>query len=343
VKKILLLVPLLLLVACSSDGDGGGGGNVKTPPTPPVITTATLPDATAGVAYTANITATGGTGAGYTWSITAGTLPTGLTLGTSGTPGTMITGTPTGSGLSTFTVQVADSVGSTATASLQINLLNDPLAITTLTLPNANEGKPYSEIVAASGGTATGYTWTITSGSLPVGMTLASSGTPETTISGTPTVNGPAFFTVQVMDSLGATATANLQIDVLPALAIATLLLPAGTVGQPYTATVMAYGGSAAGYTWSITAGTLPGGLALGASGTPDTTITGTPTVSGLETFTVQVMDSLGDVTTATLQIDVLAGPLSISTAPNLADGTVGQAYGETISAEGLRSSTPIW
>jgi N-acetylneuraminic acid mutarotase len=57
----------------------------------------------------------------------------------------------------------------------------------------------------------------------------------------------------------------------------------------------------------------------------------------------VQVKESLGDVTTATLQIDVLAGPLSISTAPNLADGTVGQAYGETISAEGGTGTGYTW
>jgi len=80
------------------------------------ISTTTLPAATIGAAYSQTLTATGGT-TPYTWSVTSGTLASGLTLSTSG----VISGTPTSVG-STFTVSVSDSSNpiSTSTQSLII-------------------------------------------------------------------------------------------------------------------------------------------------------------------------------------------------------------------------------
>jgi Putative Ig domain len=94
------------------------------PPQPLTITTTTLPNGTLNVAYPgATLQATGGV-LPYTWSITSGTLPAGLTLAANGT----ISGTPTGTttGASTFTVQVADSEtpAMTNTASLSITITN---------------------------------------------------------------------------------------------------------------------------------------------------------------------------------------------------------------------------
>jgi len=69
------------------------------------ISTASLPNGTVGVAYSATLAAAGGTPA-YTWSVSVGSLPAGLTLN-SGTG--VITGVPTASGTTNFTVQVLDS------------------------------------------------------------------------------------------------------------------------------------------------------------------------------------------------------------------------------------------
>ncbi|MGD0271548.1 MAG: putative Ig domain-containing protein, partial [Candidatus Sulfotelmatobacter sp.] len=72
--------------------------------TPVAITTASLPNGIVGTAYSATLTASGGT-LPYSWTILSGTLPAGLSLSQSG----IISGTPTNAGQSSFTLQVADS------------------------------------------------------------------------------------------------------------------------------------------------------------------------------------------------------------------------------------------
>jgi hypothetical protein len=74
-------------------------------------------------------------------------------------------------------------------------------------LPNATVGVAYSQLLTATGGSAP-YTWSVSSGALPVGLSLATSLTNSTTtISGTPTVSGTSTFTIQVQSSGGATTT----------------------------------------------------------------------------------------------------------------------------------------
>ena len=81
-----------------------------------------------------------------------------------------------------------------------------------------------STTLQAIGGTAP-YTWSVTSGSLPAGLSLSSAGV----ISGTPTTPGSSTFTVQVTDSLSATATKSLTITINPA----NVSLAAGTATAP--------------------------------------------------------------------------------------------------------------
>ncbi len=108
----LIVGSLLLPLGC-------GGNDEPTGPSFSTlsVTTASLPNAVPSVAYSETLAVTGGDGS-YTWSLTVGSLPTGLSLNTSTSD---ITGTPTGA-RSTFTVQVESGDGQTATQELRITV-----------------------------------------------------------------------------------------------------------------------------------------------------------------------------------------------------------------------------
>ena len=284
------------------------------------VTTASLPAGTVGTAYQASLAATGGSG-GNSWTVSAGTLPAGLSLATDGN----LTGTPSTPSTATFTVQVKDTAGVTATKDLSIAVAPPQLIITTASLPAATVGTPYQATLAATGG-AGGNSWTVSAGALPAGLSLATDGN----LTGTPSTPGTATFTVQVKDTAGVTATKDLSIAVAPPqLIITTASLPAATVGTPYQATLAATGG-AGGNNWTVSAGTLPAGLSLATDGN----LTGTPSTPGTATFTVQVKDSAGVAATKDLSIAVAPPPLIITTA-SLPAATVGTAYQATLAATG--------
>ena len=176
---------------------------------PPLsITTTSLAGGSSGNAYSQVLQAIGGTPP-YTWSISGGALPAGLTLNS--TTGA-ISGTPAVTGTSNFTVKVTDSTAPTAgsaTAALSITI-NAALAITTTSLPGGSIGTAYSGTVNASGG-AQPYTWSITSGSLPAGLTINSA---TGVIAGTPTAAGTSHFTVTVADSESPAVKANAALSI---------------------------------------------------------------------------------------------------------------------------------
>ncbi|HEV2577229.1 MAG TPA: putative Ig domain-containing protein [Acidobacteriaceae bacterium] len=286
------------------------------------ITTTSLAAATKGSSYSATLSATGGTPS-YTWSISSGSLPAGLTLSSAGA----ISGTPTTTGTSTFTVAVKDSATHTATAQESITVSAAGLSITTTSLAAATKGSSYSATLSATGGTPS-YTWSISSGSLPAGLTLSSAGV----ISGTPTSTGTSTFTVAVKDSGSPAQTTSLQESITvsgAALSITTTSLAAATSGSSYKATLSASGGTPS-FTWSISSGSLPAGLTLSSAGV----ISGTPTSTGTSTFTVAVKDSASLTATAQESITVSAGTLTITTV-SLASVKNGSSYIATLGATG--------
>ena len=201
-------------------------------------------------------------------------------------------------------------------------------SITTTFLPSGILNAPYNAQLQAADGFPP-YTWSMTAGSLPPGLSLSSGGL----ISGTPTAYGTSSFTVQVTDAQMQIATANLSITIqqAPPLYITTCYLSDGTQGAPYSATLMATGGVLP-YTWSITAGALPAGLLLNSDGS----ITGTPSGTGTASFTVQVADSESptqvSVANLTLTIDPNLPPVLSSITPQAAAAGSGgftlQLYG---------------
>jgi len=167
------------------------------PPPELQITTTSLPNGAVNTAYSETLAATGGV-TPYTWSVISGSLPSGLSLASSTG---LISGTPTSSGTSNFTVQVTDSQDpadtDTQALSITIDPEPEPPTITTTSLPDGTKNQPYSQTVQATGGT-TPYTWSIVSGSLPKGLSLNSS-TGE--ISGKPKPpTGTSNFTVRCTD-----------------------------------------------------------------------------------------------------------------------------------------------
>jgi hypothetical protein len=281
------------------------------------ITTTSLPNGTAGTPYTTNLAATGGSGTGYTFAVTAGTglSAVGLTLSPSGA----ITGTPTtGQAAGVVAVMVTDSAGNTAKQVLTLTIAYPTLTITSLSLSSGVAGNPYTSTLTATGGSGTGYTWAVTSGATSlsaVGLSLSSGGV----ISGATPVSGTATFTVQVTDSANNTATANLTVTITPSLTVTTATLPPGVEGTAYNATLTATGGSNTGYTWSVISGT--GLSAVGLTLSPAGVITGTPTAGETAVpFTAQVTDSDNNKATATLTLTVTAvafqGQVLSGTAP---------------------------
>jgi hypothetical protein len=284
-----------------------------------IITTSSLPSGTAGTAYQQTLTASGGTG-GYSWAVTVGALPSGLSLSAAGS----ITGTPTAAGTSNFTVQVTDSASERTAGAFAITI-NPALTVTTASaLATGSAAAPYSQTFTALGGVPP-YRWAI-SGTLPAGLSLA----PTTgVLSGTPTQVGVFPITVQVTDSAVSRATANYSLQIVSGLAIATPpVLPSATMGAPYSTTLQAAGGTSP-YQWAVTAGSLPGGLSFSGAGQ----IGGTATSSGAFTFTAQVTDANSNRATKQFTLAVAAG-ISITSA-SLPTGATQAPYAQTLTATG--------
>jgi hypothetical protein len=168
-----------------------------------VISTATVPNGMIGLAYTASIAASGGLSP-YSFSISAGALPAGISLNS--TTG-VFSGTPTATGAFSFTVQATDSE-TPAVSITQAYTMNvyAALAITTNSLPGATIGTAYSTTLVATGGLAP-YKWAVTSGALPTGITLSVSGV----LSGTPTASGSFTFSVTVTDAASNVAVIKVK------------------------------------------------------------------------------------------------------------------------------------
>ncbi len=276
------------------------------------VATPALPATTAGLAYSQSLQASGGTPP-YTWRLVAGDLPAGVSLD----PATgVVSGSPSGSGTAAFTVRLEDGIGASVTKTLALPVNAAP-TITTSSLPGGTVGVGYGAELSGTGGT-TPYAWILTSGALPPGLMLnANTGL----ISGTPTASGAFAVTARVADAAGASVTRAFTIAVTTPLMVFVIPQAEWTVGQPYTLTLRATGGTPP-YAWRLAGGALPAGLALN----PTTgAVAGSPTVAGRFEFTVQVTDAASATATKPLALAARVAP--IVTSASLARGRVGVAY----------------
>jgi polyisoprenoid-binding protein YceI len=148
-----------------------------------------------------------GGGHPYRWSLSSGTLPTGLTLAPDGE----ISGVPTQSGVFFVTLQLTDAYGSSVSQAYDLVIGNTTGSLTMTTtspLPQGTINTPYSTDILTTGGTAP-VTFSVTGGATPPGLTLA----PNGTLSGTPTVGGNYNFTVSAFDSSPASGGGPLGVS----------------------------------------------------------------------------------------------------------------------------------
>ena len=276
-----------------------------------IITTSPLPSGSAGVNYSATLSATGGTPP-YNWSA-SGSLPPGLTLAANG----VLSGSPTASGNYTFTAQVSDSSGQnyagqsiSKTFSVRITA---PLTVTTPSPLAGTAGSSLTIVMTANGGVLPEI-WQVAAGSqLPPGLSLD---TVSGFLQGTPATAGTYTFTVQVSDNAGGTATKALTMVVAPALSITTASpAPVATAGAAYSLTFAAAGGSPP-LAWKLDSGTLPAGLTLD----PATGIlSGTPASAAVYSLPIRVTDAANATVAKTFALTVNApGPGGQTSAASL-------------------------
>jgi hypothetical protein len=222
------------------------------------VVTSSLPDANIGQAYTAPALAAANATVS-SWTLAGGTLPPGLTLGANG----IISGTPTASGLHSFTVQANASPNNDTkqlsifvVAPLELQALDGKKPPTTGFAAKSLLNAPLTTGVKAVGGRG-GYTFS-SAGALPPGVTL----NPSTgTITGAGTTAGRFGSTITVTDQAGAKLSLPFQITILPLLDfVVGKTLPVGRVDRFYTARIPVKGKDSAKALVAL-AGRIPPGL----------------------------------------------------------------------------------
>ncbi len=294
------------------------------------VAPATLPNGGIAQAYSQTITASGGT-PGYSFAVTAGSLPAGLSLSTGG----VVSGTPTAGGTFNFTVTATDSsTGSgpyTGSRAYALTIAASTIILPPTTLAHATVASAYSaSLNPASGGTSP-YSYAISSGSLPAGITLSTAGA----LSGTANAPGTFNFSVVATDS----STGSGPYSSAPQ-SYALVVDDIKPVANPVSVTVV-YGSGANPVTLNITGG-IPASVAVAAApahGTAvasGTSITYQPAAgySGPDSFTYTATNVAGTSTPAVVTVNVTDPTISIAASGPLT-GQVGTAYTQTFTWSG--------
>jgi len=343
-------------------GPTSAASSPVTPNSPPSLNFPAPPAGQVGTAYSNQLTVTNGT-APFSWSVSAGTLPAGLTLSSSG----LLSGTPTTVGSSTFTVQVVDGSGQSATESVALVVTDKPAAPAPPTATAGITSATVAWVAPANNGSAiTGYV--VTPYQAGVAQTPVSYDATATTRTLTGLTAGSSYtFTVAATNATGTSAPS----------AQSTAVTPYALPGAP-TISAATAADSAATLTWtapSSNGSAITGYVVtpyIGSTAQPTQTFSAatTQTVTGLTagtayTFTVAAVNQAGTGPTSAASSPVTPNSPPSLNFPAPPAGQVGTAYsnqltvtngtapfswsvsagtlpaGLTLSSSGLLSGTP--
>ena len=232
--------------------------------------------------------------------------------------------------LSEVRVTATDLPEFTITGMTMVPFCNTTITVSPGSLPLARVNQAYNQQLTAGGGLGT-YRFNITSGSLTPGLSLNRL---TGVISGTPTVDGTATFTVTATDDNGCTGSQAYTLNsiICPTITVNPATAINGTVGSAYSQTFTGSGGLAP-YSFARVTGTLPPGLILNAT---NGLLSGTPTQAGTFGFTIEATDVLG--CNGTRGYSVVINPVCPTITvnpPTAVNGTVGSAYSQTFTGSG--------
>ncbi|MBI3759722.1 MAG: putative Ig domain-containing protein, partial [Deltaproteobacteria bacterium] len=313
------------ITATDANGCSGSRSYNLTVNCPAAITLgpASLPQGAVGASYNQTLLPTP---AGmYSYSLTSGALPLGLSLNAASG---VISGTPSQSGTSSFTVTALGFGGCTGQRSFTLTVAcSGSITLPAPPLPNATAGVNYSQSLAAT--PAGSYSYSLVAGNLPSGLTFNSQ---TGALTGLTMIPGTYSFEIQAqVSSTGCSVRqAYTLVVVCPAINVAPASLPAGATGMAYSQMLSATPATAA-YSFTVSNGALPTGLTLNSA---TGLLSGTPTQSGTFTFTVRAtgFGTCTGATQYTLVISANCQPISLPALPN---GTVGRFYfGGLLSTE---------
>lgn len=244
------------------------------------ILTPSLPEWTAGMAFSEQLSVTGGTGTVTVSDKNNELTGSGLSLSAAG----LLSGSPS-VGTYQFTARGEDAIGAFDEQILTAQI-NPAVTISTSSLPVWEVGVSFDEQLAGGGGTGA-LTWSDKNNDLSgYGLSCGSTGQ----VSGTPTTAGSFSFTAELTDAIGAADEQPVAMQINEALSVLTDSLNEGLVDEVYLDTVLINGGVGP-FTFVVLNDGLNGtGLSIDNNGV----VSGTPTTAMSETITIRIIDNLG-------------------------------------------------
>ncbi len=258
----------------------------------------------------------------WTFELIDGALPEGMAIsGSSGGWGLFLQGTPTEAGSFDFTLRATgQSFGLIVEQAFTLTVVDAPeIVLGPDSLPQGAAGTDYGPVPLTAEGGAAPYSFAVSGGDLPAGLSLAEDGA----LSGTPAEAGSFGFTVTATDANESTGERDYTLTIdAPEIVVAIPDLPDGKVNTDYGPVSLSASGGTEPYAFDLASGRLPAGLTLAADGT----LSGTPTQEGEFTVTVRATDAHGLEGTAdvTLKVEALNLPVARNHTLEVMAGTSG-------------------